>query len=246
MMNRIWLTILLGEWKLKNDAVLFDHTTVTDIRLDKKGKVEAVETDKGVLTTKNVVNCAGVWAPYIGKMVSIDIPILPRQGQLLVAEKTFPVGKRKIMEFGYMMAKFGDENYKRNIRPELEELGIAFVFEPTLSDNFLIGSSRAFVGFDTDVSIEVMQGLAERAIRFFPVMKDIHVIRAYAGLRPYVADHLPIISKVDEVPGFYIAAGHEGDGIGLSQLTGKLISQMITEEETILPVATLSINRFKK
>lgn len=230
----------------KNDAVLFDHTTVTGIRLDKKGKVEAVETDKGVLTTKNVVNCAGVWAPYIGKMVSIDIPILPRQGQLLVAEKTFPVGKRKIMEFGYMMAKFGDENYKRNIRPELEELGIAFVFEPTLSDNFLIGSSRAFVGFDTDVSIEVMQGLAERAIRFFPVMKDIHVIRAYAGLRPYVDDHMPIISKVDEIPGFYVAAGHEGDGIGLSPLTGKLISQMITEEETILPVATLSINRFKK
>jgi len=230
----------------KNNAVLFNHTTVTGIRLDKKGKVEAVETDKGVLTTKNVVNCAGVWAPYIGKMVGVNIPITPRQGQILIAEKTFPVGKRHTSEFGYMMAKYGDENYKRNVNPELERLGIAFVFEPTLSDNFLIGSSRAFVGFNTDVSIEVMQGLAERAIRFFPVMKDIHVIRAYAGLRPYVDDHLPIISKVDEVPGFYIAAGHEGDGIGLSQLTGKLISQMITEEETILPVTTLSINRFKK
>ena len=144
-----------------------------------------------------------------------------------------------------MIAKSQDGNYKRNIRPELEKLGIAFVFEPTLSNNFLIGSSRAFVGFDTDVSIEVIQGLAERAIRFFPVMKDIHVIRAYAGLRPYVEDHMPIISKVDEVPGFYIAAGHEGDGIGLSPLTGKLISQMIIGEETILPIDTLSINRFK-
>lgn len=229
----------------RNSAVVFDHTSVIGIRLDKKGVVEAIETDKGVLITKDVVNCAGVWAPEIGNMVGVDIPVKPRQGQLLVAEKTFPVGKRKIMEFGYMMAKFGDENYKRNVRPELEKLGIAFVFEPILSNNFLIGSSRAFVGFDTDVSIEVMQGLAERAIRFFPVMKDIHVIRAYAGLRPYVDDHMPIISKVDEVPGFYIAAGHEGDGIGLSPLTGKLISQMITGEETILPIDTLSINRFK-
>ncbi len=230
----------------RNGAVVFNHTSVTGIRLDKKGTVEAVETDKDVLITKDVVNCAGVWAPDIGKMVGLDIPIKPRQGQLLVAEKTFPVGKRKIMEFGYMMAKFGDENYKRNVRSELENLGIAFVFEPTLSNNFLIGSSRAFVGFDTQVSIEVMQGLAERAIRFFPVMKDIHVIRAYAGLRPYVDDHMPIISKVDEVPGFYIAAGHEGDGIGLSPLTGKLISQMITGKETILPIDTLRINRFKK
>jgi len=230
----------------RNGAVILDHTSVTGIKLDKKGTVEAVETDKGALITKDVVNCTGVWAPYIGKMVGIDIPIKPRQGQLLVAEKTFPVGKRKIVEFGYMMAKFGDENYKRDVSPELERLGIAFVFEPTLSNNFLIGSSRAFVGFDTQVSIEVMQGLAERAIRFFPVMKDIHVIRAYAGLRPYVEDHMPIISKVDEVPGFYIAAGHEGDGIGLSPLTGKLISQMITGEETILPIDTLSINRFKE
>ena len=53
---------------------------------------------------------------------------------------------------------------------------------------------------------------------------------------------MPIISKVDEVLGFYITAGHEGDGIGLSPLTGKLISQMITGEETILPIDTLSIN----
>lgn len=230
----------------KNGAEIFDYTYVKDIRLGKKGAVEAVETDREVLITKYVVNCAGVWAPEIGNMVGIDIPIKPRQGQLLVAEKTFPVGKRKIVEFGYMMAKFGDKNYRRNVSPELEDLGIAFVFEPTQANNFLIGSSRAFVGFNTHVSIEVMRGLAERAIRFFPVMKDIHIIRAYAGLRPYVDDHMPIISKVAEVPGFYIAAGHEGDGIGLSPLTGKLISQMITGEETIVPTESLSINRFKR
>jgi len=230
----------------RNGAVVFDYTYVKDIRLGKKGAVEAVETDREVLITKYVVNCAGVWAPEIGNMVGIDIPIKPRQGQLLVAEKTFPVGKRKIVEFGYMMAKFGDKNYRRNVSPELEDLGIAFIFEPTQANNFLIGSSRAFVGFNTHVSIEVMRGLAERAIRFFPVMKDIHIIRAYAGLRPYVDDHMPIISKVAEVPGFYIAAGHEGDGIGLSPLTGKLISQMITGEETIVPTESLSINRFKR
>jgi len=245
-LNPMKLSFGLSLEAKRNGAVLFDHTSVTGIRLDKKGIVEAVETDKGVLVTKDVVNCAGVWAPYIGEMVGLDIPIKPRQGQLLVAEKTFPVYWRKIQEFGYVMAKFQNKNYKRNIHPELEKLGIAFVFEPTLSNNFLIGSSRAFVGFDTDVSIEVMQRLAERAIRFFPVMEDIQVIRAYAGLRPYVEDYMPIISKVDEVPGFYIAAGHEGDGIGLSPLTGKLISQMITGEETILPIDTLSIDRFKE
>jgi sarcosine oxidase subunit beta len=75
-------------------------------------------------------------------------------------------------------------------------------------------------------------------------MKNINVIRAYAGLRPYVSDHFPIISAVEEVPGFYIAAGHEGDGIGLAPLTGKLMSQLILDREPLLPIERLSFSRF--
>lgn len=245
-LNPMKLSFGLALEAKKNGCMILPYTEVKNIECNNAGKIDAVITDQQTLFTNIVVNCAGVWAPQIGKMLGVDIPIKPRQGQLLVAEKTFTPYWRKIQEFGYMMAKSQNRNYRRNIDPKLESLGIAFVFEPTLSNNFLIGSSRAFVGFDTQVSIEVMQGLAERAIRFFPVMEDIHVIRAYAGLRPYVDDHMPIISKVDEVPGFYIAAGHEGDGIGLSPLTGKLISQMVTGEETILPIDALSINRFKR
>ena len=245
-LNPMTFSYQLTLQSIKLGLEVYNNSPVVDIELNSNEEIEAVVTKTERFLTRKLINCAGVWAPFIGQMVNIDIPIIPRQGQLLVAEKTFPVANRKIMEFGYMMAKFGGENYKRNISPELEELGIAFVFEPTLSDNFLIGSSRAFVGFDTQVTIEVMKGLAKRAIRFFPILKDIHVVRAYAGLRPYVKDHFPIISKVEEVPGFYIAAGHEGDGICLSLLTGKLISQMLNKEETIVPTEDLSINRFKK
>ncbi len=228
----------------KNGADFYTNSKVEDIILAKNGSVEAVITDKEKIYTDNIINCAGVWAPQIGKMVGIDIPIKPRQGQILVSEKTFQVGKRKIMEFGYMMAKFGNKDYARNVSQELEEMGIALVFEPTLENNFLIGSSRAFVGFNTEVSLEVMRGLAKRAIRFFPKIKDINIIRAYAGLRPYVPDHLPIISPVREVPGFYIAAGHEGDGIGLSPITAKLIKQMILKQKLIINIDRLSFERF--
>jgi sarcosine oxidase subunit beta len=88
-----------------------------------------------------------------------------------------------------------------------------------------------------------MRAIAQRAIRFFPVIKDIRMIRSYAGLRPYTPDHFPIISETD-IPGFYVAAGHEGDGIGLSLITGKLISQMICQESTEVSVEPLRLNRF--
>jgi len=235
----------------KKGLKLYNYNSVEDIILDTKGQIESVLLSGGEkIRTTNLINAAGVWAPEIGSMVGIDIPIQPRQGQILVAERTRQIGRRKIVEFGYMMAKFGSKNYKRDIHPILEEYGIAFVFEPTAADNFLIGSSRQFVDFDTRVSIEVMKGLAARAIRFFPSMKNINVIRAYAGLRPYVADHFPIISSVEQVPGFYIAAGHEGDGIGLAPVTGKLVEHLIIGDDINIPldldyaVQKLSFSRF--
>lgn len=38
--------------------------------------------------TERVVNAAGVWAPEIGKMVGLEIPIRPRRGMLIVTEVT--------------------------------------------------------------------------------------------------------------------------------------------------------------
>jgi sarcosine oxidase subunit beta len=163
---------------------------------------------------------------------------------MLVAERTFPVAGRKVMEFGYMMTKFESSNYARNVTPEMEKYGVALVFEPTEAANFLIGSSRRFVGRDTSCHIDVLRAMAQRAIRFFPVIKDIKIIRSYAGLRPFTPDHLPIISETG-VPGFYVAAGHEGDGIGLSLITGKLISQMICGEQPSVSTEPLKLSRFK-
>ena len=245
-LNPMALSYGLTMGAAKNGAKILCHCKVEAINLDREGAVEKVVTDKGSINTKRVVNCAGVWAPDIGNMVGVDIPVYPRQGQILVSEKCFPVGHQKIMEFGYIAAKLAQENYERKIDPGLQKMGIALVFEPTAHNNFLIGSSRTLVGFSTKVTHEVMRGLATRAIRFFPVLKDINVIRSYAGLRPYVPDHYPIISEVDQVPGFYIAAGHEGDGVGLAAFTGKLVSQLICRKKTDVPVDKVSFSRFMK
>jgi sarcosine oxidase subunit beta len=228
----------------KMGARILTHTAVIDIRLDAKGCIEGAVTEHEEIFAKRVVNAAGAWAPEIGKLVGLHIPIRPRQGQILVAERTFPVARRKVMEFGYMMAKFESNGYVRHVTPEMEKYGVALVFEPTEAQNFLIGSSRRFVGLDSSCHIEVLRAMAQRAIRFFPVIKDIKIIRSYAGLRPFTPDHLPIISET-EIPGFYVAAGHEGDGIGLSLITGKLISQMICDEPPAISIEPLKLSRFK-
>jgi len=218
------------------------YSTVTDIER-KADREFTVRFGGDSITAKNIVNCAGVWSPAVGKMVGLDIPVKPRQGQILVGEQTFQIGRRKVHEFGYLVAKFQTGGYKRPVSERVERNGVAFVFEPTESNNFLIGSSRRFAGEDISNDIDVMQALAERAVRFFPVLRDIKIIRAYTGIRPFTPDHMPIVSDT-EIPGFYIAAGHEGDGIGLSAISGKFISDMIAGNQLPMDISPLRFNRF--
>ncbi|PEF72821.1 glycine oxidase [Bacillus pseudomycoides] len=230
---------LLAESK-KLGAKSFKHTEVKEMRRAIDGSF-IVETTNGTFTAKQIVNAAGVWAPKIGEMLDLSIPIEPRKGHIIVASRQQHVGSRKVMEFGYLISKFGG---KRKVDALTEKYGVALVFEPTESQNFLIGSSREFVGFHTRINNEVIKCIANRAIRFYPKMADMMVIRSYAGLRPWTEDHLPIISRVEHIPNYYIAAGHEGDGISLAAVTGKVIEELLNERETSIPIEPLRLNRF--
>jgi len=101
------------------------------------------------------------------------------------------------------------------------------VAEVTETGTMLLGSSRQFAGDDRSVSIDVIQAIARRAVRFLPSLGNTQVIRSYAGLRPWSPDHLPLIGPVQSVPGFYLATGHEGAGIGLAPVSGKLIADWV-------------------
>ncbi|EJS68816.1 FAD-binding oxidoreductase [Bacillus cereus] len=230
---------LLAEAK-KFGAKAFNHTEVKEMKRNIDGSF-IVETTNGTFTAKQVVNAAGVWAPKIGQMLDVHIPIEPRKGHIIVASRQQHVGSRKVMEFGYLISKFGG---KRKVDALTEKYGVALVFEPTESQNFLIGSSREFVGFHTKINNEVIKCIANRAIRFYPKMADMMVIRSYAGLRPWTEDHLPIISRVEHIPNYFIAAGHEGDGISLAAVTGKVIEELLNEKETIIPIEPLRLSRF--
>ncbi len=99
-----------------------------------------------------------MWAPKIGQMLNINIPIEPRKGHIIVASRQQHVGCRKVMEFGYLISQFGG---KRKVDALTEKYGVALVFEPTESQNFLIGSSREFVGFHTRINNEVIKCIAK-------------------------------------------------------------------------------------
>ncbi|MGC8487938.1 MAG: NAD(P)/FAD-dependent oxidoreductase [Clostridia bacterium] len=222
-------------------ALIRPHTPV---RLRLQGsRVTGALTENGErLDADMTVVAAGVWTPALTEPLALPVPIRPRKGTLLVGARGPLHGTAKVMEFGYLMSKFGRE---RTVPRDIEQYGVALVYEPTASQNFLLGSSREFVGEDVTPREPVMSLIARRALRFYPGMAQSLFIRAYAGLRPWTPDHFPLVGCVAEVPGLALAAGHEGDGIGLAAVTGRLLADLILDRKPVVDPGPLDPARFR-
>ena len=180
----------------------------------------------------------------IGDMVGVNIPVLPRKGVILITNATSPICHQKVQDYAYNDVKFGSSGYK--LDPDVEKYNIAFTIEPTRGNTVLVGSSRNFMGYSVKAELDVARAIAKRAIRFYPILKDMNCIRTYAGLRPFLEDHLPLITDVEKVPGFYIATGHEGDGISMAPMTGQLMAELIAGEKPYLDITPFSYSRYDK
>ena len=222
---------------------VYTHTRVEAIGMDKNRNISYVDTNQGRFHAKSVVNAAGCWSPEIGRMTGVKIPVASRKGNIMISEATTQICHQKVQEFGYMILKFGS---KAERDPELVKHGVAFTIEPSNEGhNVLVGSSRNFVDYNVDTDLEVIRVIAKRAIRFFPILKSVNFVRAYAGCRPFMPDHLPVISAVEEIPGLYIATGHEGNGISMAPMTGELIAEMVTGQKPSMDIAPYSFSRLE-
>ena len=202
------------------------------------GKVRSVATSGHRINTPLVVNAAGALAADVGRLVGLDIPIVPRRGQILVTAAVPPLLRHCLISAQYVAAKF---------KPELAATGgMGFSLEQTDSGNILIGSTREFVGFDRRTTFEGIRTIASRIAPVIPALKRVPVIRTFGGLRPYTPDGLPILGKVAGLEGFIMAAGHEGDGIALSAITGELIADLIATGRTQFPLEDLRLERFRE
>jgi len=233
--NPIALTLGFAMGAKQRNAEILKGTAVLDIAVEGE-QIAAVVTAAGKIETRTVVNAAGAYAPEIGRMLGIKIPITPRRGQLLVTEARPGLLKPWLGSANYIAAKF-------NPQPADEGAG-GVSMDQTQNGNLLIGSTREFVGYDRRTTVEGLKQIASRAIRILPDLKHTHIIRAFAGLRPYTPDGLPVLGKVEKIKGFIMAAGHEGDGIALSAVTGKLISELVSEGKTDADLGSLNLNRF--
>jgi D-hydroxyproline dehydrogenase subunit beta len=215
-------------------ARLCTGRTVTGVLRGPGGAVRGVRTDRGEVHAPAVVNAAGPWGGELAALAGVRLPVLPRRGYVLVTEPLPPRVRHKVYAADYVA----------DVASDSAALQTSPVVEGTTAGPVLIGASRERVGFDRSVSLPALRALAAGATRLFPFLAGVRALRAYAGFRPYLPDHLPAIGPDPRAPGLFHACGHEGAGIGLSTGTGHLIARLLTGERPTLDLAPFRPDRF--
>lgn len=218
------------------------HTPVINLESPLPGRWKVTTKDGIVFESENVINAAGAWAKELGLMTDLDIPIVPKKGQILVTEAVPSFGETNFWSADYIVMKLNPD-FAKERDPLLNEMGVGLSMSQAHSGTYFLGGTREFVGFDKGVTRTGLRLILKEATRFFPQLNKVNVIRTFAGFRPAPADGKPFVGPVLGQPGLYVAAGHEGDGIALAPLTGFAIAEMIAGRKLPYNMEELSPHR---
>jgi glycine/D-amino acid oxidase-like deaminating enzyme len=162
--------------------------------------VFGVATEGGHFTAPRLVLAAGLGNRELAPMVGLSAPVAPNRGEILVCERVQP-----------------------------------FLRYPTLhvrqtgEGSLQIGDSKEDVGFDDNTSRIELARIAQRAVRIFPLLASVNVVRAWGALRVMTADGLPIYEASTACPGAFVVTCHSG--ITLAAVHADALSRWIAGGE---------------
>jgi glycine/D-amino acid oxidase-like deaminating enzyme len=199
-------------------ARVLAHTRVENLDIEGE-RVTGLVTSRGRMAADWVVNAAGAHADAIGKMVGVQHEVKPRRGQIAVLEATERLPPARVAAAESLLAKHGSGSQSAT------NVAMSYLSRP-LSGTVLLGSTNEFAGFDMRTTREGIAEICARAMRLMPRLGAMHVVRTWAGLRPYCAAG-PILGDGGGPAGYVAAIGHGGDGVALSPITGMYVAEYI-------------------
>jgi glycine/D-amino acid oxidase-like deaminating enzyme len=198
------------------------------------GRVEGLATADGPITADRVLLAAGAWSAGLAGSAGLALPLEPRKGQLVRLERRPGFLRHKVVEGAYMAS----------VASPGAGLEVTTVIETTLDGHVLVGSSRERRGFDVSVDARVSEVMLERARRLAPALAGLSPDDAWAGLRPWLPDGLPALGPSRAAEGLWVATGHEGAGVALGPVSGRLLAQAICGEGSDVDLAPFDPDRF--
>jgi glycine cleavage system aminomethyltransferase T/glycine/D-amino acid oxidase-like deaminating enzyme len=226
------LTFALAEGARRRGAEIATHTRVTRVATE-RGRVTAVETDKGTIETEVVVNAGGMFAGELGALAGVTVPVVPMAHEYLV---TKPSG------LPLEMPTMRDPSLLVYFRPESGGL-IMGGYERHCAPWSLDGIPADFNGKLLEEDWPRFEELMENAIVRVPSLEEMEVVRLVNGPEAFTPDGEFVLGPSD-VRGFWVAAGFCAHGLAGAGGMGKLVAEWIVEGSPSLDVWHMDSRRF--
>ena len=221
------LTTTLGFYKNARALGVVFHMGEKVVKLEKvHGKLRRVSTKTTVYEADQVLVAAGYASRFLTQTVGIDVPMREELIEALVTEaepKMFP----------QMLGTADADFYGHQTNHGSFVFGGATGMESTVLDN---GTNRT--------SSLTAPCICRGIMKYVPKLADAKIVRTWAGYEDLSIDGIPVISKVEEVPGLLLACGFTGHGFGISPVVGQLLAQLAAGETPMLSLQEFRYDRF--
>ncbi|MGB9839771.1 NAD(P)/FAD-dependent oxidoreductase [Thermovenabulum sp.] len=222
--NPFMVTFAYAQAARRMGANIITYNRVLDIEIIKPGLFKVI-TEKGVYETPVVVNCAGAWGKELANKLGIDIPVYPERHQIFVTEPIEYFLPCMVISFLH---------------------GTYFKQSPNGTILMGVGDPEHEV---KDFNVNSSWGFLENAVKKFvfhlPKIKNLRIVRHWAGLYDMTPDQQAIIGKTD-VEGFYLDLGWSGHGFQMGPIVGLLLAELIVEGKSPIDIDVLNLKRFEK
>lgn len=233
------LAMALAAGARKNRVQIFTHTRVLKIKT-MNGRVSSVVTDKGEIECEIVVNCGGMYAPQIGRMVDVRIPIVPMSHQYLITDNfladdaPFLPSLRdpdNLIYFRQEVSGLLMGGYERNSK--------AWSADYNNLDDIPANFNNTLLPEDWDRFYEIAEASQKRV----PKMAEVGIKNFINGPEGFTPDNEFCLGETS-VGGFFVAAGFCAHGIAGAGGIGKVVAEWIVAGEPTMDLWHMDIKRF--
>lgn len=193
------------------------QAAVTSIeRVDGKDGVRfIVQTSRGVVQARRLVNAAGAWANDISMLLGHSLPIHAEGLHVNVTEPR-----------------------ERILTPMLQHIGRRLTLKQTSKGTFIIGG-----GWPARPELQPQRysnywasaaGNAAVALRVMPMLQDVRLVRTWSGVMAFMNDLSPIVGESQSLPGYHVCIATTGFTLGpmMAQL---LAESMVADKDFRIP-----------
>jgi sarcosine oxidase subunit beta len=219
-----YLTTIAFRGKAKSLGVhIYENNPVTAI--ERRQSLWQVRTELRSFEAPVLVNCAGAWGARIASWIGDNAPITPTPLTMMVTARVQPF-----------------------LKPVVGLVSRKLSFKQMPNGTVVIGgghvSKLRIESEKTVIDFTKLKISAQTVRDIFPLMKKVPIVRTWAGIEGILPDQIPVIGPSRNAPQAFHAFGFCGHGFQLSPIIGQILSELIIQGRSSLPIEAFRIERF--